>query len=346
MPDTSLTKTAPSVEDAHPFSSEDAILQALNRIFPNTHPCVAIGRGDDCAVLRPSGPLCVSTDLFLEHVHFRQTYFSPEQIGRKALAVNLSDLAACGARPLGFSLGLTLPPHYSAQKVQALFQGMATLAAQHHIALTGGDLSRGQNLGLCITIWGEAAFPGAPFLHRGKAQPGHLLFLVKRAGTGPGLARVGFLSLEHAPESSAQIYPQAIRAHLEPEPLVTEGLALAAFAATHPEANMGLMDLSDGLARDVPRLLGPGLAAHLTIDPHTLPLDVIHYAQEHNQDPVACAWIGGEEYLLLGSCAPQAANALYREVPGVMFIGEAYSGSRILVNNAPAPESGFDHFAS
>ena len=69
-----------------------------------------LGRGDDCAVLGVSGPLCVSTDLFMEDVHFRRSYFTPEDIGWKALAVNLSDLAADGARPMGFTVGLSLPP--------------------------------------------------------------------------------------------------------------------------------------------------------------------------------------------------------------------------------------------
>ena len=81
--------------------SEDHILARIASHFPNEGPDVLLGRGDDCAVLGVSGPLCVSTDLFMEDVHFRRSYFTPEDIGWKALAVNLSDLTADGARPMG-----------------------------------------------------------------------------------------------------------------------------------------------------------------------------------------------------------------------------------------------------
>ena len=82
-------------------ASEDSILACLARHFPATHPSLLLGRGDDCAVLKAGTPLCVSSDLFLEDVHFRRSYFTPEEIGHKALAVNVSDIAACGGRPPG-----------------------------------------------------------------------------------------------------------------------------------------------------------------------------------------------------------------------------------------------------
>ena len=90
-------------------ASEDSILACLARHFPATHPSLLLGRGDDCAVLKAGTPLCVSSDLFLEDVHFRRSYFTPEEIGHKALAVNVSDIAACGGRPLAFTLALGLP---------------------------------------------------------------------------------------------------------------------------------------------------------------------------------------------------------------------------------------------
>ena len=90
---------APPSPSASPFS-EDGILACLARHFPQTHASLLLGRGDDCAVLKAGRPLCVSSDLFLEDIHFRRSYFSPEDMGHKALAVNVSDLAACGSRPL------------------------------------------------------------------------------------------------------------------------------------------------------------------------------------------------------------------------------------------------------
>ena len=105
--------------------SEDHILARIASHFPNEGPDVLLGRGDDCAVLGVSGPLCVSTDLFMEDVHFRRSYFTPEDIGWKALAVNLSDLAADGARPMGFTVGLSLPPDADMALVDGLYAGMA-----------------------------------------------------------------------------------------------------------------------------------------------------------------------------------------------------------------------------
>lgn len=342
----SFPEAAAPERRSRPFASENEILEALNRVFPNAHPSVPIGRGDDCAELRSSGRLCVSTDLFLEHVHFRRGYFSPAQIGRKALAVNLSDIAACGARPAGFSMGLILPPDLSARETEELFVGMAELAERHETPLTGGDLSHGQSLGLCVTIFGEPAFAGAPFLRRARARPGHVLFLVGREGSGPGLARAGLLALETDPKSAERLYPMARAAHLDPEPLVPEGLALAEFAAGHPKAEIGLMDLSDGLARDLPRLLGPGLAARVTLDPRKLPAEVKAYAETHGQDPACFAYLGGEDYLLLGSCAPNALDALRDAVPGILPIGEAYAGDRMFLNGKRTLQRGFDHFSS
>ena len=119
--------------------SEDHILARIASHFPNEGPDVLLGRGDDCAVLGVSGPLCVSTDLFMEDVHFRRSYFTPEDIGWKALAVNLSDLAADGARPMGFTVGLSLPPDADMALVDGLCAGMAELAAQASVPLVGGE---------------------------------------------------------------------------------------------------------------------------------------------------------------------------------------------------------------
>ena len=180
---------APPSPSASPFS-EDGILACLARHFPQTHASLLLGRGDDCAVLKAGRPLCVSSDLFLEDIHFRRSYFSPEDTGHKALAVNVSDLAACGARPLGFTLCLGLPDWVDMAWLEAFFSGMAALAGQQRMALAGGDLSRCQQLHISVTVWGETAEPGG-FLARGGSMPGDSLFVVGRVG----LARVGLHAL-------------------------------------------------------------------------------------------------------------------------------------------------------
>src|SRR6056297_3491168 len=135
--------------------SEDDFLSLIDRYFPNDSKSMQVGRGDDCAVVTVPGRICVTTDLFLEDIHFRRAYFGPGDIGHKSLAVNISDIAAMGGRPLGFSVGLTVPPGLDGGFWEAFMAGMADLAARHDLVLTGGDLSRGERLGVCVTVWGD-----------------------------------------------------------------------------------------------------------------------------------------------------------------------------------------------
>ena len=226
-------------------ASEDSILACLARHFPATHPSLLLGRGDDCAVLKAGTPLCVSSDLFLEDVHFRRSYFTPEEIGHKALAVNVSDIAACGGRPLAFTLALGLPDDVDALWLDRFFSGMAVLAQEQRLALAGGDLSRSPFLHVSITIWGES-YTGGDFLVRGGSMPGDSLFVVGR----PGLARVGLQVLEKEGRAALEHWPAACAAHLLPVPQVDAGLMLArAGANARPPA---LMDLSDGIMPAAP----------------------------------------------------------------------------------------------
>ncbi|WP_301001087.1 thiamine-monophosphate kinase, partial [uncultured Bilophila sp.] len=188
--------------------SEDHVLARIASHFPNEGPDVLLGRGDDCAVLGVSGPLCVSTDMFMEDVHFRRAYFTPEDIGWKALAVNLSDLAASGARPAGFTLGLALPPGADMAFVDGLCAGMAALAAEASAPLVGGDLSRAEKIHLCATVFGQAE----KTLLRGEAQAGDVIFLIGRLG----LARTGLMLLEERGRDALADWPAPCNAHLRP----------------------------------------------------------------------------------------------------------------------------------
>ena len=192
--------------------SEDHILARIASHFPNEGPDVLLGRGDDCAVLGVSGPLCMR--IWMEDVHFRRSYFTPEDIGWKALAVNLSDLAADGARPMGFTVGLSLPPDADMALVDGLCAGMAELAAQASVPLVGGDLSSADKLHLCLTVFGQAE----KTLLRGEAQPGDVIFLIGRTG----LARAGLLLLEERGRAALNGWPIPCEAHLRPAPRLKE----------------------------------------------------------------------------------------------------------------------------
>lgn len=335
-----------------PITSEDHILRCMYEYFPKGSQALLVDNGDDCCVLHNLGPLCVSTDLFMEDAHFRRAYFSPEDVGYKALAVNVSDLAACGALPVGFSLGLALPDNADMELVHGLFAGMKELAAQHDMALTGGDLSRGDKLHLCVTVFGLSEAPHGALLRR-QARPGDTIFLLGNIG----LARAGLQQLEARGRAALADYPQACAAHLRPVPKVREGLRLAALAK-RDSLRLSLMDVSDGLARDLPRLLGPEYGARITLSGlhscehpeivrhvSSLPPDL---AKDQNTgqriDPALFAFQGGEDYALVGTCPAGHGAALMAVVPEAVILGTV-TDTPGLWCNGQAVLGGFDHFS-
>lgn len=315
------------------FGSEEDFLAFIDGFFPREHRRLVLGRGDDCAIIRARGEICISADLFLEDVHFRTAYFSPADIGYKALAVNLSDLAGMGAQPLGFVLELMIGPGPDREFFTGLFTGMAELAAEYDIPLAGGDLSRAGSLGLAVTVWGEAG-PNARLLPRGGAKPGDMLFIVGDIG----LARVGLDVLESGKDVDK--YPACTAAHLRPGVLLAQGQALAEIPAVR-----GLMDVSDGLAKDLPRFLGPGLGADMTLDEKDIHPEVLTRAGQTGADPLRIALAGGEDYALLGACAPESVDEIKQKAAGMRIIGRVTGEPGMRLNAEPLDISGFDHFS-
>ncbi len=343
------------------FLSEDHILDSIHKHFPYTNASLLLGRGDDCAVLRSQGALCISTDLFIENIHFRRAYFSPEQVGHKALAVNISDIAAMGVKPLGFTLALAIPEDIDNIWLNAFFSGMSKLATAHNMVLAGGDLSRAPHLCISISIWGEGfggIFPQGTgdYLSRGGAMPGDALFIIGNIG----LARIGLEELEKNGLAAQSTWPAACEAHLQPQPQVDAGLIIARAAMnSRPPV---LMDISDGLARDLPRLLGlhkhgiknshedmkhsHGLGAQVLLPEAFLHKEVISHAKQYGRSSVHEAWLGGEDYGLLGACAPKLLPILHATLPQLKSIGTIIEGNDIVLNGENANHiQGFDHFS-
>ncbi len=316
------------------ITSETEFLSIIDAYFPNRHKQLLLGRGDDAAIIRCPGKLCVSTDLFMEDVHFRRSYFRPEDIGYKALAVNISDMAAMGAKPLGFTLAITAPRNTPATFWKRVVAGMAELALAYDLPLVGGDLNRSCGIGLSITIWGESGASGR-FLQRGKAKPGNILFLVGRLG----LASAGLGVLEDMDEEALSRWPKATAAHLRPEMYLESALKLAAI-----DGMTSFMDVSDGLAQDVPRLIGPQYGAELTIDTAMLEPELLDIATRYKMNPIKLAVSGGEDYALLGAVEESAFDEVCKAVPSIIRIGHVTETPGLLVNAAPFDEKGFDHF--
>jgi thiamine-monophosphate kinase len=212
--------------------------------------------------------------------------------------------------------------------------GMAAATAPFDLPLLGGDLDRGPMVGIAVTVWGRPG-PTGRVLTRGSCRPGDVLFAVG----GLGLARVGLAVLEQGDPEAALRYPAATAAHLRPTPQVAAGLALAGISGV-----TAAMDVSDGLARDLPRLLATGTGAALAIAPDACHPELAAWAGKSGRDPVLELVTGGEDYALLGTVSPDAWPLVARTVPEAWRIGLVTETPGITVNGRPLDARGFDHF--
>ena len=215
--------------------------ELIERFFKRPARRAALGVGDDCALLRPQEgmQLAISSDMLVEGRHFLSTV-DPARLGHKALAVNLSDLAACGATPLAFTLALALPRADEAW-VGAFAHGLLQLADAHQCELIGGDTTQGP-LNICITVFGEV--PPGDALLRSQAQVDDDIYL---SGT-VGDARLALEVFRGALTLEADAF-SAVRARMEqPTPRVALGQALRGIANA-------AVDVSDGLLGDLGHIL-------------------------------------------------------------------------------------------
>ena len=230
-------------------------------------PAGMLGIGDDCCIWTPGGPTCLSTDTIVEGRHFA-TETPPELIGRKAAAAALSDLAAMGARPVGAVAALSCPGRWPAV---AIMDALLAELQRHACPLLGGDTTAADRLVITVTVWGEA-HPGGRLLRRDGGSPGDILAVTGPLGGSLASGR-----------------------HLRPEPRLIEG----AFLARDP-AVRAMMDLSDGLAADAPKLArASGCGAVL------LPQDVpVHADVPPMSDTARAACCDGEDFELLVAIEP------------------------------------------
>lgn len=273
--------------------SESAIIKIIMDSHHQLLPAGSLGCGDDAAfVPLAGGGLVTSTDMLVEGEDFSLDWASGYDIGHKSLAVNISDLAAMGSRPAGYLLSLALPAAPDLSFVKSLADGMAAVAAQYNCPLYGGDLSATSGpLTINIVVFGERQ---NPLLCRGGAAVGDDILVAGQLGG----AAAGLHILQHCPQLRAR-YPQLVQSQLRPAPLLEAGLAVAGSGLA-----TSMMDISDGVASDLPRLLSAGLGA--VIEEAALPLvpGVAEFAAANDINPVSLALRGGEDYGLLFTAPP------------------------------------------
>ncbi len=328
------------------LSEEDVIrlVQSLSGGAGDHGLCVGIG--DDAAVLdHPGGRLVVTTDLLVEGVHFDLAYTSAYDLGWRAMAANLSDLAAMGALPRWsfLSLGLAGPPEEDF--VSALLRGMADLAAPQGLVLAGGDTVKSPQVVLNLCLIGDAAGVEPPL--RTRARPGQAVCVTGSLGaSAAGLAWLGRGGAKDDPQATA-----AVAAHLRPVPRLAAGRALAA------SGRLGaMMDLSDGLASDLARICRASQvgavveAASLPISQETRTL-----AAGLGADPLDWAVKGGEDFELLFTCESDQVGLLAELVadgsPGLELtrVGRVVEGRGVVLDlpDGSARDitlGGYDHF--
>jgi thiamine-monophosphate kinase len=298
-----------------------------------------LGIGDDCAIFAPAPgmQLAVSSDMLVDGRHFLSTV-APRRLGHKALAVNLSDLAACGAAPLAFTLALALP-RVDEEFLQGFSEGLFALAEEAGCELVGGDTTQGP-LNICITVFGEV--PAGQALLRSGARAGDHIYVSGTVGDAR-LALEAFrgnVALERGDFDSVRLAME------QPQPRVALGQALRGVASS-------AIDVSDGLLGDLSHILRrSGVGAEVDVD-------AVARSAALARQPMAlqrtCTLAGGDDYELVFTAAPRDADAVQAAarragVPVTRFgTIDADAGLRLLDRERRPVDNhfgSFDHFSA
>jgi thiamine-monophosphate kinase len=316
----------------------DRIRSVIGAIGSRESPDVLLGPGDDAAVIHAGSEesIVVSSDLSVEHVHFRREWLTWDAIGFRAVASALSDLAAMGARPIGALLSVAVPPELDLRTLDEIASGMGACLREHETSLLGGDLSRSPGpVVIDVTVLGAARHP----VGRDGARDGDELWVTGRLG-GAALAASAWAG-DLEPEAATR------RAFERPKPRLREARLLCDRAEVH-----AMIDLSDGLAGDAEHIAAAS-GVCLLMETENVPL---HRALEGWSDPAAALALavgGGEDYELLLAVAPGSAADARRLLSSEMSVdltqvGRVTEGRGVRWVGGEGSDvdvpTGFDHF--
>lgn len=325
-------------------AGERALIDLIRSRVPPPPPWVALGIGDDAAVVLPE-PRSLdvfTTDALVDGVHFDRAFTPPEAIGHRALAVNLSDLAAMGARPRIALLSLILPADLLLSDLTAMIDGLLALAARHNVALVGGNITRTPGP-LCVDITAVGSVHPRKFLQRSGARPGDEVWVSGQVGSAAaGLAWLASGGV------TADAMTACAEAYLRPEPRLRLGHLLA-----RNRAASACVDLSDGLADGLHRLADASDAG-VVVDSQAFPItaDARRWFVSHEADPVMAALQGGDDYELLFTVGARQRSRFrsVRQTLGELAltrIGRVTASRTVRLKTAwgevPVP-AGYEHF--
>ncbi len=329
-------------------------IRAIPRSLSRHGPSPSLGIGDDAAVLpsMPSKNLVVSTDILVENIHFQTNTATYFDIGYKAAAVNLSDLAAMGATPSFLLVALALPPGFRPKDWNMFYRGLLSCCQTHGVRLIGGDTSASPTgLFVALTIIGEAKPQN--YLTRSGATPGDLLFV---SGTlGDAAAGLTILQARKQPVPHARLrqpMKHLVRRQLRPSPRILLGQVLA----KHQLASAAI-DLSDGLSGDLAHLCHQSQVGAWVEESH-IPLSshLEAFAAQNHKPPLSWSLHGGEDYELLFTVPPssqqrlkRATKRLHVPITQIGIIKPSGYGIRICQGreqSKPLHPQSYDHFST
>jgi thiamine-monophosphate kinase len=281
-----------------------------------TSSAVLIGPGDDAAVVAASdGRVVASTDLLVEGRHFRRAWSEPADVGHRAAAANLADIAAMGAVPTALLVGLALPADLPTTWVTALTDGLHEECLAIGAVVVGGDVVRSDTLVISVTALGS--LEGRTAVARSGAQPGDLVAVAGRLGW----AAAGLAVLSRGFRSPRVL----VDAHRRPAPPYSEGPRAAALGAT------AMTDVSDGLVADLRHVAAAsGVGVEISSDAFHVPQEFQDTARALNADPMQWLLAGGEDHALVATFPPDVDLPMAWSV-----IGRVVEGDGVLVDGAP-----------
>ena len=303
------------------FGLIDAITARLT-----TSSAVLIGPGDDAAVIAaPDARVVASTDLLVDGRHFRRAWSEPGDVGHRAAAANMADIAAMGAVPTALLVGLALPADLPTAWVTALADGLHDECVSAGAAVAGGDLVRSDTLVISVSALGS--LQGRDAITRSAARPGDLVAVAGRLGW----AAAGLAVLSRGFRSPRVL----VDAHRRPAPPYAEGPRAAALGAT------AMTDVSDGLVADLGHVAAAsGVSVEISSDAFHVPQEFQDTARALNADPLAWLLAGGEDHALVATFPPDVDLPMAWSV-----IGRVAEGAGVLVDGQPyAGPAGWQSF--
>jgi len=319
----------------------------INKITPKKrkHPNIKMGIGDDAAIYRPDSEKdqVVCVDTMVEGVHFLKHLSTPYEVGYKALAVNISDIAAMGGVPLYYLVAISIPNTWKESELIDIFQGMNEIASHYNMSLIGGDtVSTSKDLVVTVTVIGEVEQNVRTL--RSKAEDGDIVFVTGTVGDSS--AGLDILLGKYVIDD-ASIKEYLIERHKRPTPQVKAGRIISSVKRA------SLNDISDGLASELHEIAESSQVG-IIINEEDLPI-----SQELSQIKQTCditKWMfyGGEDFELVGTTSPESWEQLKRlcneqsiKITKIGYVSKKYTGVYLKKKNKggePLHKSGFNHF--